>query len=269
MHKGSDAQYFWSSLSAAQAAFNRRRADLEFDFLLSHLAPGMRVVDLGCGAGSITCDIAALVAPGEVRGVDTSESAIASAQSLAAERGLDNVTFHVGDATDTHLAAQSFDIVIICVMLSYLPEPERAVAEAFRLLKPGGLYAGREMMKAGDWFAGPHANALTEIDDMIIEGMREQGGDPFFGKRLARILIDNGFNLIGARSRYSDVGSSVSLIGDLYMSFLGSPRGVEKLAARGLVTEKQQAARKREVQEWAADEGSLVATAEVIALGKK
>jgi ubiquinone/menaquinone biosynthesis C-methylase UbiE len=261
--------YFWSEVSEAQVAFNNRRGPNEIEFLLPRLEPGLRVADLGCGAGSITCDLAALVAPGEVYGVDISDSAIAGAQSLAGERGLSNAIFRVGDAVDTKLPSGRFDIVVISGMLSYLRQPERAIAEGLRLLVPGGTIGIREMMKEGDWFAGPHSELLNEINQMLIEGIRERGGDPFFGKRLKRILTEAGFASVNGRPQYSHTFTSTIRVGDLYVAYLNNPSSVGKLASRGITTDAQRSEAVVRVQQWAADPSSVVAVAEMVAWADK
>src|ERR687889_1440085 len=82
------------------ASHARRTAANSAAFLLPHLRTGLDVVDVGCGPGSITVDLGELVAPGEVVGVDREPDVLAGARSVAAERGVANVRFQVGDAYD-------------------------------------------------------------------------------------------------------------------------------------------------------------------------
>lgn len=260
-------QYFWGDNPALQALFNNRQAYLEVEFLLPHLKSGTRVVDLGCGAGSITCDIASVVAPAPVLGIDISQTAVASAQALAQTRDLTNVTFQVGDVYTTGLPSAAFDIVVICGVLSYLPEPLRAMVEASRLLAPGGVIGVREMMKEGDWFAGPHADVVAQANGLIIDGIRALGGDPFLGKRLKSLLFEAGFAGVQGRPRYSQALSSTMPIRDLVVAFVTTPHFVEGLAAKGIATDAQHAEFINKVELWAADEGSVAAIAEYIAWG--
>jgi len=76
--------------------FARRSGAAEAGFFLPHLRSGMRVLDCGSGTGSITCDLAELVAPGEVVGLDLQPSQVERARTLARERGSDNVRSEVG-----------------------------------------------------------------------------------------------------------------------------------------------------------------------------
>src|SRR5216684_404008 len=70
----------------AREWMSQRRAGEAADFFLPHLRPGMRVLDCGCGPGSITVDLATAVAPGEVIGIDIEQSQLDTARALAAER---------------------------------------------------------------------------------------------------------------------------------------------------------------------------------------
>src|SRR5438105_1376606 len=118
-----------------------RTAENSAAFVLPHLTPGARVLDVGCGPGSITCDFAVLAAPGEVLGLDRSEDVLAQARALAEDRGLDNVSFTVGNVYDLDLEDESFDVVHAHQVLQHLTDPVAAVREMRRVAKPGGIVA--------------------------------------------------------------------------------------------------------------------------------
>src|SRR5215212_8050002 len=92
--------YTYGANPAVEAAQMARTAAEQADFFLPHLRPGMRVLDAGCGGGSITLGLAAAVAPGEVVGVDIEAQRLVGARRLAAERGVANVRFEPGDIYD-------------------------------------------------------------------------------------------------------------------------------------------------------------------------
>ena len=103
--------------------------------------PTQRVLDLGCGWGTISFALAPRVR--EVVGLDFSERAVAGCNASLGRLGLGNVSFRVGDARDSGIAAASFDAVVAADLFENLyPEDSGAVAaEAFRLLRPGGRFA--------------------------------------------------------------------------------------------------------------------------------
>jgi len=101
---------------------------------------GMRVADLGCGVGMTTALLAELVGPtGEVVGVDFSAAQLAQARELLPPEFSRNVTFVEASATDTGLLYGSFDLVYSRFLLIHLTDPEAALREMHRLLKPGGV----------------------------------------------------------------------------------------------------------------------------------
>ena len=79
-------------------ALDRRSAEINAFHLLPHLKPGMRVLDFGCGSGTISVGLARAVEPGEFHGIDTEESQIEMARAAAKAGGHENAKFHVGDA---------------------------------------------------------------------------------------------------------------------------------------------------------------------------
>ena len=109
---------------------------------LAALAPGEHVLDLACGTGIATLDAARAVgSTGTVVGTDLSGQMVEVAQQRAAEQQLSNVTFARMDAETLDLPDATFDIVLCSLGLMYLPDPQRAVSEWLRVLKPGGRVA--------------------------------------------------------------------------------------------------------------------------------
>ena len=107
---------------------------------LAGLKPGMRVADIGCGVGQVTVDLAELVGvKGHVVGVDVSRAQLAEAHRLAHQLQLANVSWVEASALSTRLPSGSFDLVYCRYLLLHLVEPEAALGEMHRLLRPGGI----------------------------------------------------------------------------------------------------------------------------------
>jgi arsenite methyltransferase len=108
-------------------------------FSLGPLAPGERVLDLGCGAGTDSLVAAQMVAPeGSVVGIDMTPEMLAKARASAAEMGADNVEFVEGEAEELPFDDGEFDVVISNGVIDLIPDKEAVFSEILRVLKPGG-----------------------------------------------------------------------------------------------------------------------------------
>lgn len=105
-----------------------------------HLAPGQRILDVGCGPGNLTAEFAGRVAPGEVVGIDASASIIDEA---TAEYGA-VATFALGDVYALDFPDDAFDITHAHQVLQHLDRPVDALREMRRVTRPGGLVAVRD-----------------------------------------------------------------------------------------------------------------------------
>src|SRR2546426_1640353 len=103
------------------------------------LRPGLRVLDLACGAGMPALAEARRVGPrGNVVGTDTSEAMLSLAREYAQAEGLTNVEFRAADAGALPFEDEAFDRVTSGFGAMYFPDLSRAIAESFRVLRPGG-----------------------------------------------------------------------------------------------------------------------------------
>ena len=112
-----------------EAMFAERTASREAAFFLPYLRPGMQMIDVGCGPGSITVGLAEAVAPGNVVGIDFQPTQIEQARDLAAKRAVANVRFEVADAYRVPFPDHSFDAAFAHAVLTHLREPVRALVE--------------------------------------------------------------------------------------------------------------------------------------------
>ncbi|MBM6620014.1 methyltransferase domain-containing protein [Micrococcaceae bacterium RIT802] len=165
--------------------------------LLPHLVPGQRILDVGCGPGSITLDLARQVASpdgaGRAVGVDRSEDVLATARARAAAEGVDNAGFETGNIYDLQYDDGAFDIAHAHQVLHHLADPVAAVRELRRVAAPGGLVSLREADYAAmSWF--PQAPALDRWRDVYDAISRSNGAEPNAGRRLLSWAIDAGFD---------------------------------------------------------------------------
>jgi ubiquinone/menaquinone biosynthesis C-methylase UbiE len=122
----------------SRAVFARRTGRVAA-FLVPHLRAGTRLLDCGCGPGSITVDLAQVVAPGEAVGIDQREDALAQGRALARERKIANVTFQAANVYQLPYHDGSFDVAFACAVLQHLAAPLAALTEMRRVLKTGGV----------------------------------------------------------------------------------------------------------------------------------
>lgn len=121
-----------------------RTAENSAAFLLEHLRPTDRVLDVGCGPGTITADLARLVPHGSVVGCDASASVIERAQTFVDATNVGRLSFEVADAYSLPFPDESFDVVFAHQVLQHLADPVRALGEMRRVLRSGGLVAVRD-----------------------------------------------------------------------------------------------------------------------------
>lgn len=125
----------WLNASNHPIALLRAENRLRNPWIMSHLKPHSKVVDLGCGAGFLTSALA--LAGHSVTGVDLSKGSLEIARMGA--RG-HSVTYLEADAAATPLPSHSFDVVCAMDLLEHVTNPKQVIQEAARLLRPGGLF---------------------------------------------------------------------------------------------------------------------------------
>jgi SAM-dependent methyltransferase len=169
-------------------------------YLLPHLTAGAELLDVGCGPGTITVDLARRVAPGRVRGLDAAADAIDAARATAEASGVTNVHLGTGDVYALEHADGAFDIVHAHQVLQHLAEPVAALREMRRVCRSTGVVAARDSIyRAMSWWPKvPELDAWLTVYCAVAEA---NGGEP-----------DAGSHLLGwcRAAGFSDVRSSAS-----------------------------------------------------------
>lgn len=177
----------------------RRTAENSAAFLLPHIKPHYRILDLGCGPGTITADLAALVPQGAVVGVDAVGTVLVQAQDLAACRGLGNLTFETGDANALRFGDGEFDVVFCHQLLQHVRDPVGVLREMRRCCKKGsGIVAAREADYAG-FLWQPQLPELDRWGELYQLVARKNGGEPNAGRAMVRWVRQAGWDVQGGK----------------------------------------------------------------------
>ena len=147
----------------------------------------MDLLDVGCGPGTLTADLAALVAPGRTVGIDREPSVLDEAAALAP-----SVEFRVGDVYDLAFEERSFDVVHAHQVLQHLSRPSEALTSMRRVLRPGGTLAVRDAIYGSfAWY--PDDDRLARWRHVYSAVCEHNGADSDTGRKLPALVRSAGF----------------------------------------------------------------------------
>ncbi|KAG8410419.1 hypothetical protein J3458_017743 [Metarhizium acridum] len=150
-------------------------------FLLPHIKPHMTILDIGCGPGTITVDLAGHVPEGRVIGLERAAKVLEQARALAADKGVENIEFTEGDANSLSYPDDTFDIVFCHQVLQHVKDPVGILREMRRVAKPGGIVAARESdYGAFTWY--PEVAGMKEWQSLYRKLAAHNGGEPDAGR---------------------------------------------------------------------------------------
>ena len=248
----------------------RRNAGNSAAYLLPLLEPGMTLLDLGCGPGTITMGLAEAVNPGEVHGIDMEETQIGLAQAAAEGSGHSNAIFQVGNALSLPFEDGTFDVVHAHAVIMHIPDTKTVLAEARRVLKPGGILATRDLI-AESSFMEPGTDGLREAWATFTNLMRGNGGHPEIGKEMKGVMLDAGFTDIRCSASFDSYGTAADL--DFYYAFIidwfFSDQLIERVSALGMASREKFEFWRGELDRWRGSPGSFGALAFGECVGRK
>lgn len=189
----------------------QRTAETHAAFFLPHLKPGLRVLDAGCGPGSITLGLARKVAPGQVIGIDVEDSQFAASREEARREGL-NVEFRKASVYELSFEDQSFDAVFSHALLEHLSDPAAAIAELRRVIKPRGVIG----LRAGDLgglLIDADSDGPAKAFSAYMAQQREGSKDSNVGRKLARLLRKAGFTVEHMTASYEVLSDLLMKLG--------------------------------------------------------
>jgi SAM-dependent methyltransferase len=182
-----------------------RSAQVYADFLLPHLTPGMHLVDVGCGSGELSLELAAKVR--QLTGIDADAVEIEQARTAARASATSNADFELGDAYALPVSDEAVDGVFGHSVLEALDRPADAVAEMRRVLAWGGIVAVASVEYGGLILAGPHERLIRRFFDIREQLWLAEGAAPYRGRELRALLLGQGFGRVEASTKYVCYGT--------------------------------------------------------------
>jgi SAM-dependent methyltransferase len=202
------------------------------------IEPDGRCLDIGCGGGDVTVELARRVPDGSLVGVDLDDTKIELARAEATNAGVDNVEFRVEDVMQPLAGGDLFDVVYARFVLTHLPDPEPALSNMWARLAPGGALIVEDIDCSGH-FCHPPSTAFERYVDLYRQAARARGCDPDIGRRLPELLRDAGLDDVSVHVvQPAGVTGEVKLIGPITLEAitdavlaadLATPQELEKL----------------------------------------
>jgi SAM-dependent methyltransferase len=160
------------------------------------LGRGQRILDLGCGPGFASFDLATIAGPGgKVVGLDLSTKYIAHARSQARAMGLANVEFVEAPFTDMDFEPRSFDAIYSRWAFAWINNVEEVVRQACTFLKTGGVFLSQEYLQWGTFRIVPERPEVQRIIDACRESWRAMDSEIDIAPSLPPILRRSGFEV--------------------------------------------------------------------------
>lgn len=265
-----DSPFYGYDVDAIQEQYALREAPNVAAFFLPHLKPGMKVLDCGCGPGTITQGLARAVAPGEVVGCDLEPGMVARAAALAEPANLPNLTFQTGDILNLPFEDNTFDAALSCAVTEHLSEPVKAMSELRRVVKRGGV-VGITRTDWSDPMVSPPCDALTRFFELFERGFRLQGGSMNTGRHLGAMLREAGLTVIDMFGAYSNASTpeAVNNMAGGWAEWIENLPLFDRAIEEGWVERAELDDMAAEIRAWVAQPGAFCATAGCRAVARK
>jgi SAM-dependent methyltransferase len=223
------------------------------------LGDGLACLDVGCGGGDATVELARRVGPhGRAVGVDIDETKLQIARAEAHQQGVANVEFRLSDIREIS-GEPTFDVVYARFLLTHLSDPAGALSAFHRHLRPGGML-GVEDIDFSGYFTYPESKAFRRYHELYCRTVVRRGGDPNIGPRLPMLLRQCGFDTIGvAIAQPIGTEGEAKLINPLTMENIAGAVLEDGLASQGEVDDLV-----RELYEFAANPDTVAGMPRVV-----
>jgi ubiquinone/menaquinone biosynthesis C-methylase UbiE len=219
------------------AVMASRTAGSHAGFFISQLRSGMTVLDIGCGPGTVTLGIAERVRPGSVIGSDLNVDQSGIVAEKAAHADLD-LTFEQADVYALPFPDNHFGAVFISALLGNLRRPQVGVAEAYRVLKSGGVIGVKEFDEGAN-ILFPELEYRTKLQNLYMRLRRHHGHDPEVGRKIRSFLNVAGFVDVQADATFEPATPRVGASGNAYIEAMVRDEWGQQFIELGWTTSEQ------------------------------
>ncbi|MEH1841105.1 MAG: methyltransferase domain-containing protein [Nostoc sp.] len=244
-----------------------RTLDSHAGFFKPYLYPGMKLLDIGCGPGTITMGLAKIVAPGTVTGIDKEASQIRIAAENAVTQDIKNTNFLEANIYALPFLDNSFDAIFSHALFEHLQSPALALEELWRVLKPGGTIG----LRSPDWGGFLITPTTPQLDQAIAYLkwiLQQNSGNPYVGRELSGLLRQAGFTNIKASASYQ-CNESLSSVTEYLALIIEAFAKVDQVVQNNWATEESITAMSRALRQLSQHPDGWFASAWCEAVGQK
>ncbi len=201
------------------------------------IGSGMACLDVGCGGGDVTVDLARRVGPdGEAIGTDIDEVKLEMARAEAISSRVMNIDFRLTDAAATDPVGE-FGLVYTRFLLTHLPDPVSVLTNMWRSVRPGGVLAIEDIDFTGSFCWPPHS-AYDRYVDLYTRSVQQRGADPNIGPRLPGMLVDAGCERVEMHVvQPAGITGEAKLVTPITMENIADAVRLEELADEAEITQ--------------------------------
>ena len=160
------------------------------------LTLGQTILDVGCGPGYASLDLAGIVGPsGKIVAIDRSRRFLDALEAVRKQRELNNISTFEIDLDEGNLPSVKADGAWCRWVLAFVKHPRKLVQRIAGALKPGGIFVSHEYFDYRTWRFAPHSPIHEEFVRLVVKSWRDAGGEPDIGLSLPGWLQELGFEI--------------------------------------------------------------------------
>lgn len=257
-----DEKYSIRGVASISNYLTRRTVATAAQFFMPYLQPNMRLLDCGCGPGTISVGLAQAIAPGQLVGIDIDDHHLTWAEQHAAELAVTNVRFEAANVYQLPFADASFDAVFSHALLEHLERPMEALAEMHRVLKPQGII-GIRIPEDDGYITWPQPPVFQEWREFVPKVHASHGGSAFRGKQLRTLLHKANFINTRMSASYENISTPEEIYAwtEAMASAGEDPIFIERADQRGLIDRETLASYVTAIRAWAQHPDAFAANA--------